>query len=90
MTEAEHRTQQFTPHMNMVAVPPAQLSPAVLHGSGGASTRASTAASLPASDGAGASAGGSRSEQLPSTQRWGSGHCSERSHGAPSGNAGGV
>src|SRR4051794_2553990 len=44
-TEAEHRTQQFPPHRNMVAVPPVQLSPEVLHGRGIASTSASEIAS---------------------------------------------
>jgi hypothetical protein len=74
----------------MVAAP-LQLSPVVVHGSGIASTAASIGASTAASDGgAGASVGGSRSQQWPSAQRWGTGHCSESSHGDPSGSAAGA
>jgi hypothetical protein len=79
--------------MNIVAVPP-QSSPVVLHARCGASSGsagASIGASISASDRSitlASIAGASRSEQLPSTQRCGVGHCSEVWHDAPSGGDG--
>src|SRR5678815_5677024 len=82
-TDAVHFTQQWLPHSILVAVPPAQFTPSVIHGNGIASTIASTIAS---GGGAGCAStgGGSCSAQLPSTHCWDSGHCSDRWHGAPS------